>query len=135
MKNILMFGYNWSRYIFIYIYSINILISWISFFLNTCNDGPIQERLGDFLNSIFRTSGFWPRVRARALRAPVFLGSVPRQKGRCAPPVHRSFLFIPPPKKNLIPETKCFPSGPNSGSQGRISFHRSKLHPTELHSI
>jgi hypothetical protein len=23
------------------------------------------------------TSGFWPRVRARALRAPVFLGSLP----------------------------------------------------------
>ncbi len=24
------------------------------------------------------TSGFWPRVRARALRAPVFLGSLTR---------------------------------------------------------
>jgi hypothetical protein len=33
-----------------------------------------------------RTSGFWPRVRARALRAPVFLGSLKRQNGRCAPP-------------------------------------------------
>ncbi len=43
------------------------------------------------------TSGFWPRVRARALRAPVFLGSLPRQTGRCAPPLpaHRSFLFDP----------------------------------------
>ncbi len=37
------------------------------------------------------TSGFWPRVRARALRAPVFLGSLPRPTGRCAPPAHRSF--------------------------------------------
>jgi hypothetical protein len=25
--------------------------------------------------ALFITSGFWPRVRARALRAPVFLGS------------------------------------------------------------
>ncbi len=42
------------------------------------------------------TSGFWPRVRARALRAPVFFGSFTRQTGRCAPPpAHRSFLFDP----------------------------------------
>ncbi len=32
------------------------------------------------------TSGFWPRVRARALRAPVFLGSLTRQKGAARPP-------------------------------------------------
>ncbi len=32
------------------------------------------------------TSGFWPQVRARALRASVFLGSLPRPSGRCAPP-------------------------------------------------
>jgi hypothetical protein len=31
------------------------------------------------------TSGFWPRLRARALRAPVFLGALPRLTGRCAP--------------------------------------------------
>ncbi len=30
-------------------------------------------------------------MRARALRAPVFLGSLPRQTERCAPPTHRSF--------------------------------------------
>ncbi len=42
---------------------------------------------------IDKTSGFWPRVRARALRAPVFLSSLPPQTGRCAPPlpVHRSY--------------------------------------------
>ncbi len=46
------------------------------------------------------TSGFWPRVRARALRAPVFLGSLPRQTGRCAPPppIAASLLLIQPPK-------------------------------------
>ncbi len=46
---------------------------------------------------IFITSGFWPRLRARALRAPVFLGSLPRQTGRYAPLIsaHRSFLFDP----------------------------------------
>ena len=37
------------------------------------------------------TSGFWPRVRARALRAPVFLDSLRRPTGRYAPPAHRSF--------------------------------------------
>ncbi len=45
------------------------------------------------------TSGFWPRVRARALRAPVFLSSLPPPKGRCAPPrpVHRSYEVWGPP--------------------------------------
>jgi hypothetical protein len=45
------------------------------------------------------TSGFWPRVRARALRAPVFLISLPPQTGAARPPLHpwqlRCFLFIP----------------------------------------
>ncbi len=31
---------------------------------------------------LFLTCGFWPRVRARALRAPVFLGSI---KAICCP--------------------------------------------------
>ncbi len=82
------------------------------------------------------TSGFWPRVRARALRAPVFLGSLPRPTGRCAPPRPSQLRCSPKNNKNwLFPETKCFPSGPNSGSHGRIFFHWAKLHPTELHSI
>ncbi len=35
-------------------------------------------------------------MRARALRAPVFLGSLTRQTGRCAPPpTHRSFATSP----------------------------------------
>ncbi len=38
--------------------------------------------LGNYLH----TSGFWPRVRARALRAPVFLGSLPRPTGRAPRP-------------------------------------------------
>ncbi len=39
-------------------------------------------------------------MRARALRAPVFLGSLPRQTGRCAPPppIAASLLFIRPQK-------------------------------------
>jgi hypothetical protein len=47
-----------------------------------------------------KTSGFWPRVRARAQRAPVFLGSLPCQTGRCAPPppIAASLLLIRPPK-------------------------------------
>ncbi len=79
-----------------------------------------------------RTSGFWPRVCARALRAPVFLGSLKRQTGAARPP-HRSCYAAPPKIKNkLFPETQCFPAGPNSGRQGRISFHWAKLHPNEL---
>ena len=51
-------------------------------------------------NIYYETSGFWPRVRARALRAPVFLGTLPRQTGRCAPSPPRPsqlccFLFYP----------------------------------------
>jgi hypothetical protein len=72
------------------------------------------------------TSGFWPRVRARTLRAPVFLGSLPCQTGRCAPPAHRIFAA-----SYLPPKTFC----PSSGSQGLLSFHWAKLHPTELHCI
>jgi hypothetical protein len=79
-----------------------------------------------------QTSGFWPRVRARALRAPVFFGLINTPNGRCAPPPHRSFAAPPKIENKLFPETKCFPSGPNLGRQGRIPFHWSKLHLTEL---
>ncbi len=45
---------------------------------------------------LFITSGFWPRVRARALRTPVFLDSLPRPTGRCAPiPLaHRTLCIL-----------------------------------------
>ncbi len=77
-------------------------------------------------HQIWQTSRFWPRVRARALRAPVFLVSLTRHMGRCAPPppIAASLLLIQPPKINKIyqtraarvkgfPEIKCFPSGSN----------------------
>jgi hypothetical protein len=41
------------------------------------------------------TSGFWPRVRARALRAPVFLGSLSRQTA------HGSFAASYSTPKNI----------------------------------
>jgi hypothetical protein len=69
------------------------------------------------------TSGFWPRVRAS------LSGLKNTPNGRCAPPIAASLLTI----KKKIPETKGFPSGPNSDRQGHISFHWAKLHPTELH--
>jgi hypothetical protein len=48
------------------------------------------------------TSGFWPRVRVRALRAPVFLGSLPRQMGAARPPpAHRSFSASYSTTKNI----------------------------------
>jgi hypothetical protein len=60
------------------------------------------------LDSYLITSGFWPRVRA-----PVFLGSLKCQTGRCAPPRPaqlRCFIFT----------HQNFPSGPNSGRQGCV---------------
>jgi hypothetical protein len=53
--------------------------------------------------------------------APVFLANGALH----APLAHRSFaaFYLPP---------KTFP---NSGRQGRISFHWPKLHPTALHCI
>ncbi len=48
------------------------LYRYIILYLHTCQMGDF---LGDFFLFLCTTSGFWPRVRARALRAPVFLGS------------------------------------------------------------
>ena len=56
------------------------------------------------MHKYFPASGFWPRVRARALRAPVLLGSLPRKTGRCAPtppPAHRSFAASHSTPKNI----------------------------------
>ncbi len=51
-----------------------------------------------------KTSGFWPRLQARPLRAPVFLGSLTRQMEHCAPPpAQRSFAaFYSYPKIKII---------------------------------
>jgi hypothetical protein len=54
----------------------------------------------------FNTSGFWPRVRARALRAPV-----PRQMGRCA------VSYLTP--KNILNLSNL-----GRPRQGPFSFHR-----------
>ncbi len=40
---------------------------------------------------LYNTSGLWPRVRARALRAPVFLSSLTCKSGRPPPLAYRSF--------------------------------------------
>ncbi len=68
---------------------------------------------GHFLH----TSGFWPRVRARALRAPAFLGSVTWQTGRCTPP-YRSFGAPPPPQKKTISRNKMLPFRPKLAPPG-----------------
>jgi hypothetical protein len=57
----------------------------------------IAEIKLDFI--IYITSGFWPRVRARALRAPVFLGPLPAKRAAARPPAHRSFAAPPKIKK------------------------------------
>jgi len=73
------------------------------------------------------TSGFGPRVRARALRAPVILISLSRPTGRCAPPrlsQLRCFYL----------SLKAFPQA-RTRPPGGISFYWAKLHPAELHCI
>ncbi len=51
-----------------------------------------NPKINNYEQNYCITSGFWPRVRARALRAPVFLGSLIRQMGRCGPPPSSSQL-------------------------------------------
>ena len=60
-------------------------------------------------------------MRARALRAPVFLGSLPRQTGRCAPPLpaHRSFAVSYFTPKNILNLSNL-----GRPRQGPFSFHR-----------
>ncbi len=55
---------------------------------------------------------------------PSFWAHCYAQRGASRPPpIAASLLLIYPPPQNLS-------SDPNSGSQGRLSFHLSKLHPT-----
>ncbi len=84
------------------------------------------------------TSGFWPRVRARALRAPVFLGSLPRPMERCAP-LHPSQLRCSPQTKKTISRNKMSPSRPKLGPPGAYVFplgdaapYWATLYPREL---
>jgi hypothetical protein len=60
-----------------------------------------------------------PRLRARALRAPVFFSSLPRQTGRCAPPLadlsFAAYYSTPKNKQNL--------SNWGRPHQGLFSFH------------
>jgi hypothetical protein len=59
-------------------------------------------------------------VRARALRAPVFLGSLPRQTGRCAPPpAYRSSAVSYFTPKNILNLSNL-----GRPRQGPFSFHR-----------
>jgi hypothetical protein len=62
--------------------------------------------------SIYVTSVFWPRVRARVLRAPVFFGSINLPKGalRAPPSIAVSLLLIHPPEIKItyfFSETNC----------------------------
>ncbi len=108
----------------------------------------IQNSLEDFLcssfHNIYITSGFWPRVRARALRAPVFLGTLPGQTGRCAPPAHRSFAasYSYPKNKNNLPNSgrrvkgyilSTLPPRPESIQSDRLSIQSSELGPPPPH--
>jgi hypothetical protein len=59
-------------------------------------------------------------MRARALRAPVFLGSLPRQTGSCAPPpLHCSFAVSYLTPKNILNLSNL-----GRPRQGPFSFHR-----------
>ena len=79
-------------------------------------------------SSLFKTSGFWPRVRARVLRTPVILShATPNGALRAPPPppIAASLLLFIPQSFPLIRTVR----------QGSISFHWAKLYPTELHCI
>jgi hypothetical protein len=93
--------------------------------------------------TIILNSGFWPRVRARALRAPVFLGSLPRQLGRSAPPAHHSFAASYSSAKNvnlLFTEPCCTLLGYVALTKLHCTIlccaahYWAKLHPSGLHS-
>jgi hypothetical protein len=64
------------------------------------------------------TSGFWPSVRARALRASVFFSSLPHITGRCAPPAHCSFGASYSTPKNIYNLSNL-----GRPRQGLFSFH------------
>ncbi len=119
------------------------IISWwvyegeILYLRLSLNQGLLDRDWSLIIGLYFFTSGFWPRVRARALRAPVYLSSLPRQPGRCAPPRPsqlRCFLFdsklnkiykIRAARVKSFPEINCFPSGSNLSRprHRHFSFH------------
>jgi hypothetical protein len=85
---------------------------------------PKLHSLRHRVMSLCYTSGFWPRVRARALRAPVFLDTLSRQLGATRPPpIAASLLHIHRPKNiNLLfPDTKAS-FRPELGPPGSIIF-------------
>ncbi len=64
-------------------------------FAHWCSQGVYTVQFEQY----WVTSGFWPRVRARALRAPVFLSSFPK-RGAARPPhpsIAASLLLIRSP--------------------------------------
>jgi hypothetical protein len=66
--------------------------------------------------ALLLTSGFWPRVRARALRAPVFFRLINMQNGALrVPPAHRSFAA-----SYLQPKT--FPQARTQAVRGAYIF-------------
>ncbi len=65
------------------------------------------------------TSGFLPRVRARALRAPVFLGSLPHLTGRCAPPPRPSQLRYSLKNKKTFQKQNASLLGRTRAARGR----------------
>ncbi len=82
-----------------------------------------------------KTSGFWPRVRARALRAPVFLGLLTCQTGRCAPPppIAASLLLIYPQKLSLRPLGVYLSIGQSCTLLSYIASYWATLHPPDVH--
>jgi hypothetical protein len=84
-------------------------------------EGEVKSRRGKEEKGVYKaiksTRWFWPRVRARTLRAPILLALCHAKRGTVRPRTLQ--LHIQRPKNiNLL-----FLSGPSSGRQGRISFH------------
>ncbi len=72
-----------------------------------------------FLKAYSSTSGFWPRVRTRALRAPVFFAFIATLNGALrAPHAHRSFAASYSTPKNIYNLSNL-----GRQRQGFFSFH------------
>ncbi len=103
------------------------------FFFSAWNGGPKSYDSTETLVLYITLVCFGRACAPVCCAHPSFWAHKHAKQALCIP-AHRSFAAPPKIFKNkLFPETKCFPSGPNSGRQGRISFHWAKLHPTELH--
>ncbi len=82
--------------------------------------------------SIYLLVGFGRACAPVRCAHPSFWAYSHPKRGAAHPPPIAASLLAQKYKNKVFPDTKCLPSGPNSGRQGHIFFQWAKLHPTEL---